>query len=259
MRISIFNKSNINSYKNEYLKIIKVLNSKCISINKKNYSYFEYINNFLFNSWPYRGTYLDVYDYLESIGVSLTNKKITLDNLLNLIEFLINMQLLIESSKYYSKNTTYSIRCNSILFHNLPLLLEIYNYQAYNIDNKIYVYKKDIEYEDLLETLPDNINELILTYNSINNNGIKMKRLILEKIYYYLEKHEEYKKLNTTIYNTIKLVITKMGVIGEIDKKYQNLSNYKLKKYYNYSFDLIIYLMKTKSINKYREEIRSIV
>ena len=85
-----------------------------------------------------------------------------------------------------------------------------------------------------------------------------MKKLILEKIYYLLEKkEEEYKKYNPTIYNTIKLVVTKMGIIGSIDKKYENISSYKLKKYYDYSLELILYLLQTKNILKYKDEIRN--
>ena len=258
MRISIFNKKNVSNYKNEYKKIIKVLNSKCITIDKKNYSYFDFINKYLFNSWNYRGTYLDVYLYLDSIGVSLDNKKITLDSLLSLIEVLLNFNQLIESSKYYSKNVIYSTKCSSILFHNIPIILEELNYQAYSIDDKVYVYERDISYEELLDMLPDSINELIISYKSINNNGIKMKRIILEKLYYYLEENKDkYRKNNSNIYSTIKTVITKMGVINGIHKSYQGLSNYKLKKYYDYCFELMIYLMNTEVIMKYRDEIRS--
>ena len=258
MRISIFNRNNTLDYKKEYRKMMKVLTSKCITLNKKNYTYFDFINQYLFHSWNYRGTYLDVYEYLESIGIHLDNKKISLENLLNLIEFLLNMQQLIESSKYYSKNITYSVKCSSILFHNILLLLEEYHYQAYSIDDKVYIYQEDIDYEDILETLSDDMNELILSYKSINNNGMKMKKMILEKIYHILEKKEEdYKKMNPTIYNTIKLVITKMGIVGNMDKKYQNLSNYKIKKYYDYTVELILYLIKTKSVLKYKDEIRN--
>ena len=106
--------------------------------------------------------------------------------------------------------------------------------------------------------LPDSINELIISYKSINNNGIKMKRIILEKLYYYLEENKDkYRKSNSNIYSTIKIVITKMGVINGIHKSYHGLSNYKLKKYYDYCFELMIYLMNTEVIMKYRDEIRS--
>jgi len=76
MRISIFNLENKSSYKDEYIKMMKVLNSKCITFNKKNYSYFEYVNTYLFNNWKYRGTYLDCYSYLDFIGVNVNSRKI---------------------------------------------------------------------------------------------------------------------------------------------------------------------------------------
>ena len=258
MRMSIFNLNNNDTYKDEYIKIIKVLNSKCITIQKKTYSYFDYINTYLFNNWKYRNTYIDCYEYLKFIGVNVNSKKISLDGFINLIEFILNIQILIESNKYYNDNTTYSVPAKSIIFHNIPLILDKLNYQAYDLDDKVMIFKKDIDYEDLFNIVPDDINELILSYSNINNNGIKTKRIILNKLYnYLLVDYEKYKSYNSSIFSSIKLVINKMGVIGDIDKKYQNLSNYKLRKYYDYCFNMITYLLKTKTINKYKEDLKN--
>ena len=68
---------------------------------------------------------------------------------------------------------------------------------------------------------------------------------------------EKYKSYNSSIFSSIKLVINKIGVVGDIDKKYQNLSNYKLRKYYDYCFNMITYLLRTETINKYKEELKS--
>ena len=258
MRISIFNLNNNDTYKDEYIKIIKVLNSKCITIQKKTYSYFDYINTYLFNNWKYRNTYIDCYEYLKFIGVNVNSKKISLDAFINLIEFILNIQILIESNKYYNDNTIYNVPAKSIIFHNIPLILDKLNYQAYDLDDKVMIFKKDIDYEDLFSIVPDDINELILSYSNINNNGIKTKRIILNKLYnYLLSDIEKYKSYNSSIFSSIKLVINKMGVVGDIDKKYQNLSNYKLRKYYDYCFNMMTYLLRTETINKYKEELKS--
>lgn len=258
MRMSIFNLNNNDTYKDEYIKIIKVLNSKCITIQKKTYSYFDYINTYLFNNWKYRNTYIDCYEYLKFIGVNVNSKKISLDAFINLIEFMLNIQILIESNKYYNDNTIYNVPAKSIIFHNIPLILDKLNYQAYDLDDKVMIFKKDIDYEDLFSIVPDDINELILSYSNINNNGIKTKRIILNKLYnYLLSDVEKYKSYNSSIFSSIKLVINKMGVVGDIDKKYQNLSNYKLRKYYDYCFNMITYLLRTETINKYKEELKS--
>ena len=258
MRMSIFNLNNIDTYKDEYIKIIKVLNSKCSTIQKKTYSYFDYINTYLFNYWKYRNTYIDCYEFLKFIGVNVNSKKISLDAFINLIEFILNIQILIESNKYYNDNTIYSVPAKSIIFHNIPLILDKLNYQAYDLDDKVMIFKKDIDYEDLFSIVPDDINELILSYSNINNNGIKTKRIILNKLYnYLLSDIEKYKSYNSSIFSSFKLVINKMGVIGDIDKKYQNLSNYKLRKYYDYCFNMMTYLLRTETINKYKEELKS--
>ena len=259
MRVPIFNLNNKSSYKDEYTKILKVLSSKCITYGDKGYTYFDYVNTYLFHNWNYRGTYLDCYEYLEFIGVNVTTKKITEDAFLNFIEFLLNMQNLIDSIRILSDKTGYTTSCRSILFHNLPIILEDMGYKAYSVDNKIMVLKKDIDYEDLYGFVPDDIYELILSYNTVDNNGIKMKRIILNKIYdYMLSDIEKYKTYNSTMVSSIKLVINKMGVVGNIDKKYAELTNYKMRKYYDYCFSLMTYLIRTETMLKYRDELREI-
>ena len=169
------------------------------------------------------------------------------------------MQFVQNNIKRYSDNTTYSIKCKSIITHNIPVILETYNYEAYSLDDRIILIEKDTSYEELLSLVPDDIGELLLSYKSKNNNGIKMKRIILDKLYNYLLKDiDKYKGYNSTLFSSIKTIITKMGVSGEIDKKYQNLTNYKLRKYYDNCYQMIIYLIKTEDILKIKEEIKNI-
>jgi len=259
MRISIFNLNNKTSYKSEYLKIIKVLNSKCLSFKDKEYNYFEFINLHLFNNWKYRGTYLDLYEYLDFIGVNIKSHKINQDSFINFLEFLLNIQILIESIKYYNDNIIYNIKAKSILFHNIPIIIDELGYQAYDFDDKVLLYKKDITYTDLLDLVDDNIAELLLSYNNINNNGIKIKRIILNKIYDYLCLDiNKYKSYNSSVFSVVKIIITKMGVSSDIDKKYALLSNYKLKKYYDYCFKLMCYLINSEYVYMMRDEIKNI-
>lgn len=69
---------------------------------------------------------------------------------------------------------------------------------------------------------------------------------------------EKYKTYNSTMVSSIKLVINKMGVVGNIDKKYAELTNYKMRKYYDYCFSLMTYLIRTETMLKYRDELREI-
>ena len=259
MRKSIFQLNNHSNYKEEYKKINKVLTSKCFIYNKKNYNYFDFINTYLFHHWKYRETYLDCYEYLRFIGVNIKNNKINEESFINFLEFLLNIQLLLESEKTIHDNIRFSNEAYSILFHNIPILLERYGYEAYDLDDKVLIYKKSIEYEDLLDIVPCEISELLLSYHHSKNNGIRMKRIILNKIYNYMEKDiEKYKSLNNSVFQAIKTIIMKMGVIGNIDKKYQNLTNYKMKKYYDYCFHMMCYLIQTEDIMKCKEEIKNI-
>ena len=250
MRKPIFLINNHSSYKEEYLKINKVLNSKCIIYDNTSYTYFDFINRFLFHNYKYRGTALDVDSYLDSIGIH-NNKKVSEESFLNYLEFLLNINLLLDTKKY--KNIIFSDKASSILFHNIPLIIDNLGYSAYDLDDKIYILKKDINYEDLLELVPNNLYELFISYNLLDNNSIKMKRIILNKIYLLLD---DYKQYNTSIYSSIKTIITKMGVIDSIDKKYKDLSNYKLRKYYDSCLEMMIYLVKSKEIFKIKDDIK---
>ena len=40
------------------------------------------------------------------------------------------MQFVQNNIKRYSDNTTYSIKCKSIITHNIPVILESYNYDC---------------------------------------------------------------------------------------------------------------------------------
>ena len=257
MRMSIFHLNSNKTYKDEYSDMIKVFNSRCVVFQNKEYTYFDFINQHVFHNWKFRGTYLDCYEYLESIGISLKNKKISKDSFLNFLEFLLNIQLLVTGLKYYADHVQFSIKCKSILTHNIPLLLDSYGYQAYSLDDRILILEKDIDYDDFVGILPDDIYELLLSYKNVNNNGIKMKRMILYKIYQFLiQDIDRYKSYNTSVFNSMKLIVLKMGVCGNIDKKYMSLSNYKLRKYYDYCFQMMVYLIRTENILKYREELK---
>ena len=258
MRLSIFQLEKNQPYKEEYHKMMKVFSSKCISFDKKEYTYFDFVNIHLFHNWKFRGTYLDCYEYLESIGVSLKGKKISKESFLNFLEFLLNIQLLLNSLKHYSENTKFSIPCKSILVHNIPLLLDSYGYQAYSMEDRIIILEKELEYDDLLSFLPDDLMELLFSYKNINHQGIKMKRMILYKIYQYmLQDVEKYKSYHSSLFTVVKMVVTKMGIMGDMDKKYAHLSNYKLRKYYDDCFSMMVYLMHTEVILKYKDEIKT--
>ena len=248
MRKPIFFLPNKSTYKEEYNKIMKVLSSKCILYEKESYSYFDFVNTYLFHQWKYRGTSIDLNSYLKSIGVS---SKIKEESFLNFLEFLLNINLLFESKKY--KSVIFNDKAKSILFHNIPLIVDEMGYSIYDIDDKICILKKDIMYEQLMELVSNDLYDLLMSYQSIENNGLKMKRMILQKIY---ESLGDYKQYNTGIYISIKTIVTKMGIIGDIDPKYKGISRYKMKKYYDYCFEMICYLIESQKINQYNEDIK---
>ena len=259
MRKTIFNLDNKINIKDEYIKIIKVLSNKCVLYKKRSYSYFDFVNTFIFNNWEYRSTFIDLYDYLKHLGVNLKSKKISNNSFLNLLEFLLNIEYFIENNNYYSDNVTINTQCRSIVQHNIYLILESLDYESYRLDDKIIICKKNLDFNNLEEILPDDIYELLLSYNNINNNGIKTKRIILNKIYQYINNnYDKYKNYNSTVLTSVKFIVNKLGIYGEIDKKYKDLSLYKLKKYYDYSFTMMVYLIRSEIVLKYRDKVRDL-
>ena len=259
MRKTIFNLDNKINIKDEFIKIIKVLSNKCVLYKKRSYSYFDFVNTFIFNNWEYRSTFIDLYDYLKHLGVNLKSKKISNNSFLNLLEFLLNIEYFIENNKYYSDNVTINTQCRSIVQHNIYLILESLDYESYRLDDKIIICKKNLDFNNLEEILPDDIYELLLSYNNINNNGIKTKRIILNKIYQYINNdYDKYKNYNSTVLTSVKFIVNKLGIDGEIDKKYKDLSLYKLKKYYDYSFTMMVYLIRSEIVLKYRDKVRDL-
>ena len=160
-----------------------------------------------------------------------------------------------ESIKKF-KSVTFSDKASSVLFHNIPLIVEDNGYNFYDIDDQVYLLKKDIMYDDLLELVPSNLYDLFMSYQTISNNGIKMKRILLLKIFNIMG--DDYKSFNPSIYSMIKMIVNKMGIVGEVDSKYKNLSTYKLRKYYDYCYKMMIYLVQSKEIMKCKEEIKMI-
>lgn len=259
MRKTIFNIDNKINIKDEYLKIIKVLNSKCVLYNKRNYTYFDFINRFIFNNWDYRSTFIDLDEYLNHIGVNINSKNISLNKFLNLLEFILNIESFIERNTYYADNVIISTKCRSIVQHNIYLILDSLDYEAYKLDDKIIIYKKNLDYDSLDKLLPNDIYELLLSYNDINNKGIKTKRMILKKIFEFINNdYDKYKNYNNTVLTSIKFIVTKLGIEKEIDMKYKKISLYKLKKYYDYCFSMMIYLIRSEIILKYKDEIKNI-
>ena len=259
MRKTIFNLDNKINIKDEYIKIIKVLSNKCVLYKKRSYSYFDFVNTFIFNNWEYRSTFIDLYDYLKHLGVNVKSKKISNNSFLNLLEFLLNIEYFIENNNYYSDNVTINTQCRSIVQHNIYLILESLDYESYRLDDKIIICKKNLDFNNLEEILPDDIYELLLSYNNINNNGVKTKRLILNKIYQYINNnYDKYKNYNSTVLTSVKFIVNKLGIDGEIDKKYKDMSLYRLKKYYDYSFTMMLYLIRSEIVLKYRDKVRNL-
>ena len=65
------------------------------------------------------------------------------------------------------------------------------------------------------------------------------------------------KPFKEAIQNGAEAIMVGHILAKDIDKKYSDLSNYKLRKYYDNCFCMMSYLIRTENIIKARDEIRN--
>ena len=261
MRKSIFEIENRLDINNEFKKIMTMLLKKnTIYRGVYYYSYFEYIDKYIFNQWPYRDTFIDTDEYLLHIGISnqqVINDKIDEGNFLNLLEFILNLSKLFKNEIDNSRSTINDQKLISILDHNIPLILEKMNYKAININNRIEIIKRDSDVDSVLELVPEDIALVLLSYNDIRiKDNIDEKKHILKQIDLYIETNKnKYRSLDKRLLDTIGTIVDEMGINHVIKKdKYKKLSNKELLEWYDKCFLLMIHLIRLETINKIKNE-----
>ena len=69
-----------------------------------------------------------------------------------------------------------SLAVKNIIGHNIPIILERMNYEYIEKGNILYIRKRDADIDSIIETVPENIAELLLEYNDIRNNNLESKK-----------------------------------------------------------------------------------
>ena len=261
MRQSIFEIENRLDMNLEFRKIIKALNQKdTIIYNYKYMSLFSFFDNYIFNIWPYRDTFIDLKSYLEHIGIndSIYGGYQTIDEVtfLNFIELLENMLFLTKNKIGWWNIEFLSLKTKNVLLHNISIILEKMNYESNKIGDKICIRKRDADIDSILEIVPSDISELLLSYNDIRNNNIDSKKIILKKLDLYIEENKKvYKSLNSSTYDSIQTIVNKMGINHPIQEEaYKSLDLKTLIEWYDKCFKLIIHLIRCNDVNTINNE-----
>lgn len=267
MRMSIFEIENRLNINKEFIKFSNCLfEASTISYNYNLMTLHRFLNTYVFNLWEHRDTFIDFDSYLEHIGIDYNALKcytpITEESFLNFLELMLNLMTIVKKN-FENKNVAFkflSAKVESVVKHNIPLILEKMNYVSYQDGDKFLIRKRDADVDSILELVPEDIQTLLLSYNDIRNNSIESKKTILKKIDLFIEKRKgDYKSFNAPTYDTIQIIVNKMGINHPLKEKgYVDMTNDELIIWYDKCFKLMIHLIRTEEVNKINDERKQI-
>ena len=156
---SIFDVENRLDIRREYERLARVFYEDRESAlyaqddyHQKEYStLIEAIDKMIFLKWKYRDTFIDVYEYLEHIGVDYEKtliygvEPIDKTTFLYFLEFLANMWVLIK------KEDSIELSQRAIAtMENIPKILEKMNYKLKELEDKVIIAKRDSDVDSIL-------------------------------------------------------------------------------------------------------------
>lgn len=263
MRKSIFEIENRLDINTEFERLFDSLCEKeTIYYNYSSYSYFQFVNEYIFNRWEYRDTFVDLHEYLEFLGLNESiqcgHTNIKEKEFLNFLEFLLNIMYCMEIN---NKNLGFSynnIKVKNIIFHNIPLILEKMNYKVSKDNDKFCIIKRDEDVDSILEIVPENISQLLLSYNDIRNNNKDSKVAILKGIDLYLEtgdNKKKFKSIDSNLVDSIGTIVNKMGVNHPINEEpYLSLGEKSILEWYDKCFKMMIHLIRSKDVAEIKKQ-----
>lgn len=222
--------------------------------------FIEAINHTVFLEWKYRDTFLNVFDYLEFVGIDecfLEDGDYSDENkFLFYLEFILNMVNLID---YSDKIELMPVTTAAI--ENIPLILEKMNYKMEKLEDKIIITKRDADVDSILENVPKDIANMLLEYNDFRNYAnIAEKRKILKNIDLYIEENIKISSFDNKLDDAIGTVVNKMGVNHPIkEEPYKSFNNEQLLEWYDKCFLMIIHAIRTVEVNKIKKERNELV
>ena len=270
-RKTIFEIENKLNIEEEFLRICRIIDDENCSVSFENdityrqWSFLGAINHAFFPKWPYRDTFIDVYDYLRHIGI---NKKMMLNgfgidetNFLYFLEFLINISnFMKQTCSSHGIKITYDMRVQACL-DNINKLLAKMHCELKTIKNEVIIVKKDIDVDSVIDIVPDNIADSLLSYCDFRvEKDLDAKKAILKDIDIYIDANKT--KLDKidgceSLRKDIDFIFNKFGINHKIDEKFKDLPKEDLLGIYDISFILVLELLRRGKINNARKTINS--
>lgn len=224
------------------------------------------IDKMCFFKWKYRDTFMDVEEFIDSIGIDPERVLlrgtyyISREKFLFFLEFLINMYPLIKLEEIELSKRAIAI------FENIPRILEKMNYKLEELEDKIIITKRDANVDTVLTNVPINIAHLLLEYNDFKiSNDIKEKKAILKAIDLYLDNDDkkikkQIRSIDKELVDTFETILNNMGINHDNnDEKYKSMTDEEKIKWYDKCFLLIIHGIRAITVNEIKNERKEFV
>ena len=213
-------------------------------------SILDYINEYEFHNWKYRGRFLDTNDIIMELEISdyHFDTDTNMERLITYIEFIINMLYLIKDYSF----DDYYLKTINMLKENINNLLEDLNYEIYiSKDEQLIIIEKDNIVSAIAEVIPEISNDVIEYRRVILKGNIEAKQAILKKLSNKVEplknkfKNTEYKNMIEDVNFLLNnLNIRHNNLEGNKRQEYTvNMSYEDLEKWYDRTYDAILGLI----------------
>ncbi len=221
----------------------------------------EAIDKMVFLKWKYRDTFMDVYEFLEYIGIDVEavlydgSTYISEEVFLMLLEFLLNMYYLMRLEDIELSKKAIAI------FENIPRILEKMNYRPKELEDRIIITKRNADVDAVLENVPDNIAGLLLEYNDYRiKNDIKAKKSILKSIDLYLDDNnkkikKQIRGIDNTLVDTFETIINNMGINHQgKEEVYTSMGDEEKIEWYDKCFLLMLHGIRAIKVSELKNE-----
>lgn len=219
-------------------------------------SYFDFIDNYVFYRWPYRGTCLSIHDFINLIGLRRNGTNLVLDETC----FLCFLELIYNIDKYASvvaKEDGLSDECKYspkifAAINNIKTILSRMNCQIQKQKDKYIITKMNPEVDTIIRYTPDSLADSILAYGDFRiEKDLKAKQAILKDIDLYIEKDKvKLRSYNKGLYERIQQIVNKLGINHNIESPYDSLSKDDLIVKYDECFTMMVHLLRFDAIKQ---------
>ena len=266
MRKTIFELENKLNIDDEFHRICNIIFNDSYSVSFYNHRYSSFIdavNQDFFSSWPYRDTFIDIYDYLDFIGIDQNIiggfDEIDEKSFLYFLEFLANIANFI-SNKIESERAKYDIDKRVMAcISNIKTVLAKMHCELKKDGDKVYIAKRNADVDSVIRTIPEDIADLLLAYCDFRiESNIEAKKTILKKIDIYIDANK--KQLDSydgvpAIRNDMDFIMNKLGINHATHERLSNLSKDELLDLYDSCFTLALDILRKRRVSDIRKRI----